>query len=81
MITYAKGGFVASHKFYLSAMEYYRNKYDSETSTVVFVMASDDDKWCRKMFGNMSNVIFTSTSTTQLPDLVTAIIHIASATF
>ena len=60
MITYAQGGFVASHKFYLSAMEHYRNKYNSETSTVVFVMASDDDEWCMKMFGNMSDVILTS---------------------
>ena len=60
MITHAKGGFVASQKFYLSAMEYYRNKYNSETLTVVFVMASDDDEWCMKMFGNMSDVILTS---------------------
>jgi len=66
MITYAKGGFVASHKFYKSAMENYRNKYNSETSTIVFVMASDDDQWCRKMFGKMSDVIYTSSATTNL---------------
>jgi len=59
-------GFVASQKYYLIAIEYYRNKYNSFNSTAVFIMASDDDQWCRKMFGNMSDVVFTSSSTTLL---------------
>jgi len=65
MATYAFGGFVASQKFYLSAMEHYRNKYNSKTSTVIFVMASDDVKWCRKMFGNLADVILTSSYQTK----------------
>jgi len=59
-------GFLASQKYYLSAMEYYRNNYSSSNTTVVFIVASDDDQWCRKMFGNMSDVVFTSSSTTLL---------------
>jgi len=66
MNTNARGGFVASQRFYLTAMEYYRSKYNSVTKTVVFVMASDDDKWCQKMFSNFSDVFFTSSSTTNL---------------
>jgi hypothetical protein len=66
MKTLGHGGFVASQKFYLSAMEFYQNKYDSSSSKTVFIMASDEDQWCRKMFGNMSDVVFTSSSTTPL---------------
>jgi len=66
MTTYAQGGFVASQRFYLTSMESFRTKYNSENSTLVFVMGSDDDQWCRKMFGNMSDVIYTSSATTNL---------------
>jgi len=54
-LTTGHGGFVASQKFYLSAMEIYRNKYNSPNSKIVFVMASDDEPWCRTMFGNVSD--------------------------
>ena len=57
------GGFVASQKFYLIAMKIYRNKYNSPSSKIVFIMASDDDQWCRKMFGNVSDIVFASSST------------------
>jgi len=60
------GGFVASQKFYLSAMDHYRNKYNDNNSTVVFIIASDEVQWCRKMFGNMSDVVLTSSATTPL---------------
>ena len=66
MKNHGHGGFVASQKFYLSAMDYYRNKYNDNNSTVVFIMASDEVQWCRKIFGNMSDVVLTSSATTPL---------------
>ena len=33
-------------------MEVFRKKYNSVEKVVIFVMASDDEEWCRKMFSN-----------------------------
>ncbi len=43
------------------------------SSDVIFVLASDDDLWCKKMFGHKDDVVFTSSvSNVQQPtfDLV-----------
>jgi hypothetical protein len=44
-------------------MNIFREKYVTSSSAVLFVMASDDDKWCKDMFANETDVVFTSSLT------------------
>ena len=41
-------------------MDVFRKKYNSVEKVVIFVMASDDEEWCRKMFSNETDVVLTS---------------------
>jgi len=41
-------------------MNIFREKYVTSSSAVLFVMASDDDKWCKDMFANETDIVFTS---------------------
>ena len=41
-------------------MEVFRQKYQTNTTNVLFVMSSDDSKWCQKMFSNDLDVVLTS---------------------
>ncbi|KAF2893836.1 hypothetical protein ILUMI_12339 [Ignelater luminosus] len=43
---------LANVSFYYSAMKYYEDKYKN----VVFILTSDDNKWCIKQFSDKSNV-------------------------
>ena len=40
---------------FIEAMHYFREKYQN----VMFVVASDDRQWCKKMFNDMSDVHLT----------------------
>lgn len=48
-------GRLLTKQYYVKAMDYFRKQNDQ----VVFVVASDDNEWCKDMFSNMSDVAFT----------------------
>ena len=50
-----------SSQFIRAAMDVFQQKYETEKTKVLFVMASDDSKWCQDMFSNDTNVILTFT--------------------
>jgi hypothetical protein len=47
-------------------MEVFRKKYNSFKREVVFVLASDDEEWCRQMFSNETDVVLTSNADQKL---------------
>ena len=53
-------GELVSSQYFRAAMDIYRQKYQTSTTNVLFVMASDDPKWCKKMFSNETDVVLTS---------------------
>jgi len=55
-------GFVSSKNYFSLAMDTYRNKYNTENQTVLFIMAGDDVHWLTSMFGNISDVILTNSA-------------------
>ena len=55
-----------SSQFIRAAIEVFQQKYNTEKTKVLFVMASDDPKWCQDMFSNDTNVILTSTFQNQI---------------
>jgi hypothetical protein len=58
-------GFLASRAFYSKAMDLFRSKYNCEEAEVIFVMASDDERWSVEMFSNEFDVFFTSEANTR----------------
>ena len=54
-------GHVVSSRYFAEAMNMFRRKYNTNTTEVLFVMASDDSNWCKNKFSNQSDVVFTST--------------------
>lgn len=49
---------VSTDQYVFDAMSHFQKKYQS----VVFIIATDDRKYCENVFGNRSNVIFTPSS-------------------
>lgn len=43
-------------------MDIYREKYNSETHIVLFILATDDTIWTSTMFGDLSDVVFTTSA-------------------
>ena len=58
-------GYLASKGFYSSAMDWFRKKYNSDKSEVVFVLATDDSEWSTRMFEAEKDVVFTSRASTR----------------
>jgi galactoside 2-L-fucosyltransferase 1/2 len=56
---------ISSVHFITEAMNYFEKKYDN----VIFLIASDDKTFCRKVYGNRSNVIITPASFSNGEDL------------
>jgi hypothetical protein len=52
---------VASSQYILKAMDHFRQKFRTPSNEVLFVMASDDIKWCQLMFSKESDVVLAST--------------------
>ncbi len=50
-------GRLLSKLYFIEAMNAFRAKY--RQNTVVFVLASDDKEWCRQMFADVPDVVFT----------------------
>jgi len=57
-------GHLASKMYYTKAMDWFRDKYNSETVEVLFVLATDDPNWSLRMFGDVSDVVLTSKAKT-----------------
>ncbi len=55
-------GRMLTKMYFNSSMDYFRKKYSGANSKVVFVMSSDDISWCKKMFGDRKDVVFTQMS-------------------
>jgi hypothetical protein len=55
-------GYVSSKKYFLAAMNIYREKYNTENQAVLFILATDDTKWATMMFGNLTDVKFTASA-------------------
>jgi len=53
-------GQLVSSQYFRQAMAAFREKYRSNTTEVLFVMASDDIDWCQTMFSNETDVVFAS---------------------
>lgn len=56
-------------RFYLKAMQIFKEKFQNKI--IIFVIASDQIKWCKKMFQQENNVYF--------PDYVLNVGHITSS--
>ena len=54
-------GELVSKKYVEESMNFFRGKYQTETTDVLFVMASDDSKWVEDNFGHENDVVLTST--------------------
>jgi hypothetical protein len=59
-------GQLVSSKFVRQAMDAFRQKFSTPKNDVVFVMASDDSKWCAEMFSNDTDVYLVSTLASKL---------------
>ena len=55
-------GELASKAYFFEAMNIFREKYVTASAGVLFVIASEDIKWCEQMFLNESDVVLTSSS-------------------
>jgi len=55
-------GFVSSKNFFSLAMDTFRNKYNTDSRRVLFIMASDDVNWITAMFGNVSDIFLTASA-------------------
>jgi len=53
-------GALTSSKYFLTAMDMMRKKYNANSTNILFLMASDDPQWCKQEFGNLSDVVLTS---------------------
>jgi len=62
-------GFVASKNFFFLAMDTYRQKYNSNNQSVLFIMAGDDGEWAQGTFGNLSDIIFTTSAPEECQNL------------
>jgi len=58
-------GNLTSRAYFLEAMNIYRKKYVTSSTAVLFVIASDDMAWCKKMFLNENDVVLTSSSSSK----------------
>jgi hypothetical protein len=58
-------GDLASRPYFLEAMNIFRKKYVTSSTAVLFVIASDDMAWCKKMFLNEIDVVLTSSSSSK----------------
>lgn len=56
---------VSSMRFVVEAMNYFEKKY----TNVIFLITSDDKTFCKRMYGNMSNVVITPVSFSTGEDL------------
>ena len=52
-------GRLLSKLYFQKAMDYFRDKYTTAQSNVTFIVASDDKTWCREMFKDSPDVVFT----------------------
>ena len=52
-------GRLLSKLYFQKAMDYFRQKYATTQSNVTFIVASDDKTWCREMFKDSPDVVFT----------------------
>ena len=53
-------GSLTSSTYIDTAMDIFRQKYGTNSTTVLFIMASDDLKWCQEKFSRHADVVFTS---------------------
>lgn len=56
------GGYIVSRRFFTTAMDIYRKKYNTGPNKVLFVLATDDEEWSQRMFSNISDVVFASSA-------------------
>ena len=54
-------GRLLSKLYFTKAMDYFRSKYrkSAKAGRLIFIMASDDREWCKKMFQGIPDVRFT----------------------
>ena len=62
-LSYFVGGQLVSSRYFTEAMNIFRRKYNTNTTEVLFVMASDDIQWCKDKFGNVNDVVLTASFT------------------
>ncbi|XP_065169834.1 galactoside 2-alpha-L-fucosyltransferase SEC1-like [Atheta coriaria] len=62
----------AEPQFYITAMNYYKKKFHGRE--VLFVVISDDPRWCQRKFGGMRNVYVPSRALPNTPALDLAIL-------
>jgi hypothetical protein len=58
-------GKLASREYFVAAMNTFRKKYVTSSTAVLFVIASDDVKWCKAMFANESDVVLAASSSSK----------------
>ncbi len=62
-------GDLASRAYFSEAMSIFRKKYVTLSTAILFVIASDDMDWCERMFLNESDVVLTSSSSSNFSNL------------
>ena len=60
-----KGG-LATKKYFLEAMDYYKVKLSPLGKIPIFIFASDDPVWCKEMFGDLKDVRFAGNAPSNL---------------
>lgn len=64
------GGQLISANFFYNAMNHYRESFGtSKFNVLIFVIVSDDLRWCKKTFENMSDVYFVSKDNSAFLDM------------
>ena len=53
-------GALTSSTYIDTAMDIFRQKYGTNSTNVLFALASDDLKWCQEKFSRHADVVFTS---------------------
>ena len=61
---------MASKKFFTDSMEHFRTSLPSNEK-LVFLVASDDYKWCRRMFKDMEDVVLADEAPVEIRNSVT----------
>ncbi len=60
-LSFRHNGKLVSKTYYETTMNYFKSKYATNSTTVLFVMASDDIAWVKDMFGHDEDVVLVST--------------------
>ena len=64
-LSFRHNGKLVSKTYYQKSMNFFRRKYETNSTSILFVMASDDIAWLRDMFGHDDEVVFVSTYSSQ----------------